>query len=104
MPAGMVKGMSSQPVRPYDRDPERVPRTIGGIADALHGDRRALFFAELLQARQGPELDGVLTAWWGRAMLDTDPDRDRIRAAAEAGTLATTTMDEVARRRAARTS
>ncbi|RBQ18667.1 hypothetical protein DP939_19485 [Spongiactinospora rosea] len=75
----------------------RVPRTIGGISSALRGSRRAQFFAELLGARQGPELDGVLTAWWGRAMLDTDPDRDRIRASAEAGTLPTTTMDDIAR-------
>jgi hypothetical protein len=38
----------------------------------------AQFFAELLRAQQGQELDDVINAWWGRAMLDTDPDRDRI--------------------------
>jgi hypothetical protein len=78
-----------------------VPRTIGGISDALQGSRRAQFFAELLEAQQGPELNDVLNAWWGRAMLDTDPDRNRIRAAAEAGTLPTTSMHDVLRRRQA---
>ncbi|MEU0570676.1 hypothetical protein ABZ297_35515 [Nonomuraea sp. NPDC005983] len=76
-----------------------MPRTIGGISSALRGSRRAQFFAELLEAQQGPELDSVLTAWWGRAMLDTDPERDRMRAAAEAETLSTTSMDEILRRR-----
>jgi hypothetical protein len=78
----------------------RVPRTIGGISDALHGGRRAQFFAELLHARQGPELDAVLTAWWSRAMLDTDPQRDRIQAQAEAGTLPVTTMEAIKQQRA----
>jgi hypothetical protein len=66
----------------------RVPRTIGGISDALRGSRRAQFFAELLQAEHGPDLDGVLAAWWGRAMLDSDPERAQVIAAAGAGTLA----------------
>jgi hypothetical protein len=78
----------------------RVPHTIGGISDALRSGRRAQFFAELLHAEQGPELDAVLTAWWGRAMLDTDPERDRIHADAEAGTLPVTTMDAIKQRRA----
>jgi hypothetical protein len=78
---------------------QRVPRTIGGISDALRGGRRAQFFAELLQAEQGSELDAVLTSWWGRAMLDNDPDRDRIHAAAEAGSLPTTTLEDVTARR-----
>ena len=91
--------MTAQPA--HDPGP-RVPRTIGGISDALRGGRRAQFFAELLQAQQGPELDAVLTAWWGRAMLDSDPDRDRIHAAAEAGTLPVTTVQAVADRRARR--
>jgi hypothetical protein len=78
----------------------RVPRTIGGISDALRDGRRAQFFAELLHAEQGPELDTVLTAWWGRAMLDTDPERDRIHAGAEAGTLPVTTMDAIKQCRA----
>ncbi|MFF5111322.1 hypothetical protein [Streptosporangium sp. NPDC000509] len=94
--------MSAQPVHGGTPGHARVPRTIGGISSALRGGRRAQFFAELLEAQQGAELDGVLNAWWGRAMLDTDPDRDRIRAAAEAGTLPTTTMEEVLRRRQAR--
>jgi hypothetical protein len=79
-----------------------VPRTIGGISDALRGGRRAQFFAELLRAEQGPELDAVVTAWWSRAMLDTDPERDRIQTEAEAGTLPVTTMDAIKQRRAQR--
>jgi hypothetical protein len=91
--------MTAQPVHSPRSSGPRVPRTIGGISDALHGGRRAQFFAELLEAEQGRDLDSVLTAWWGRAMLDSDPDRDRIRAAAEAGTLPTTTLDDVRDRR-----
>jgi hypothetical protein len=49
-------------------------------------------------------LDAVLNAWWGRAMLDTDPDRDRIHAAAVAGSLPTMTMDEILRRRQVRST
>ncbi|WP_326820600.1 hypothetical protein [Streptosporangium sp. NBC_01756] len=91
--------MGAQPVHGHTSDRPRVPRTIGGISDALRGGRRAQFFAELPEAQQGPEPDGVMTAWWGRAVLDVDPDRDRVHAAAKAGSLPTTTMDEIFRRR-----
>ncbi|MGH3567828.1 MAG: hypothetical protein ACRDRH_17725 [Pseudonocardia sp.] len=91
--------MSTQPVHRHEPDTPRVQHTIGGISDALRGSRRAQFFAELLRAQQGQELEGVLNAWWGRAMLDTDPERDRIHAAAAASTLPTTTMDEILRHR-----
>jgi len=91
--------MSTQPIHHHEPGTPRVQHTIGGISDALRGSRRAQFFAELLRAQQGQELDDVLNAWWGRAMLDTDPGRDRIHAAAVAGTLPTTTMDEILRRR-----
>lgn len=91
--------MSTQPVHRHEPNRPQVERTIGSISDALRGSRRAQFFAELLRAQQGQELDSVLNAWWDRAMLDTDPDRDRIHAAAIAGTLSTTTMDEILRRR-----
>ncbi|MFF3442077.1 hypothetical protein [Streptosporangium sp. NPDC002721] len=94
--------MSAQPVHQRVVEQPRVPHTIGGISDALVGGRRAQFFAELLRAQQGAELDAVLTAWWGRAMLDSDPDRDRVHAAAEAGVLPTTTMEEIIRRRQGR--
>ncbi|MFI6500486.1 hypothetical protein [Nonomuraea typhae] len=88
--------MSAQPIH---ADQPRVPKTIGGVSRALRRMRRAQFFAELLEAQQGPELDGVLNSWWGRAMLDSDPQRDRIRSAAGNGTVPTTSMEEVARRR-----
>ncbi|MDQ3987681.1 MAG: hypothetical protein M3291_00495 [Actinomycetota bacterium] len=91
--------MSTQPLHQQESSRPRVGHTIGSISDALRGSRRAQFFAELLRAQQGQELDDVLNAWWGRAMLDTDPDRNRIHAAAVAGTLPTTTMDTILRRR-----
>ncbi|MGH3765699.1 MAG: hypothetical protein ACRDTX_11215 [Pseudonocardiaceae bacterium] len=96
--------MSTQPVHPHEPGAHRVQRTIGGISDALRGSRRAQFFAELLRAQQGPELDGVLNAWWGRAMLDTDPDRNSIHTAAMDGTLRTTTIDDVELRRQERSA
>jgi hypothetical protein len=91
--------MSTPPGYQYESDRPDVEHTIGSISDALRGSRRAQFFAELLQAQQGQELDAVLNAWWGRAMLDTDPKRSRIHAAAVVGTLPTTTMEEILRRR-----
>jgi hypothetical protein len=97
-------GMSTQPVHRHEPDTPRVQHTIGGISDALRGSRRVQFFAELLRAQQGQELDDVINAWWGRAMLDTDPDRDRIHAAAVDGTLPTTTIDEARRRQQERSA
>ena len=88
----------------HEPDTPRVQHTIGGISDALRGSRRAQFFAELLRAPQGQELDDVLNAWWGRAMLDTDPGRNSIHADAVDGTLPTTTIDEVQRRRRERSA
>jgi hypothetical protein len=93
--------MSAQPVHRNEPEQPRVPHTIGGISDALKGGRRAQFFAELLEAQQGQQLDEVLAVWWGRAMLDSDPRRDLIREAAEEGGLPTTTMDDIHRRRQA---
>ncbi|MGH3695336.1 MAG: hypothetical protein ACRDRX_15340 [Pseudonocardiaceae bacterium] len=96
--------MSTQQVHRHELETPRVQHTIGGISEALHGSRRAQFFAELLQAQQGQQLDAVLNAWWGRAMFDTDPERDRIHAAAVDGTLPTTTLDEVRRCRQERSA
>ena len=96
--------MSTQPVGRHELDTSRVQHTIGGIAEALHGSRRAQFFAELLRAQQGQELDDVLNAWWGRAMLDTDPERGRIHAAVVDGTLPTMAINEVRRRRGERSA
>jgi hypothetical protein len=79
----------------------RVPRTIRGIADALSEERRMEFYRQVLAAEAGQELQNVIATWWGHAMLDTDPDRERVIAAVEAGTLPTVTMDEVIRRRIA---
>ena len=92
--------MSAQPVHPHDPGP-RVPRTINGIADALSGARRMEFYREIGEAQAGPELQHVVATWWGQAMLDSDPERERIIAAAEAGTLQTVRMDQVRARRIA---
>jgi hypothetical protein len=90
--------MTTQPAHPHTPMP-RVPRTIDGIADALTGARRMEFYRAVGQAEVGPDLQHVIATWWGQAMLDTDPDRDRIIAAVQRGTMATVTMAEVIRRR-----
>ncbi|MEU3755039.1 hypothetical protein AB0H17_20055 [Streptomyces olivoreticuli] len=93
--------MTAQPIHPHEPDGPRVPRTIQGIADALAPDRRMEFYRLVLATEAGPELQSVIATWWGQAMLDTDPARDHIITAAEAGTLPTVSMAEVLRRRAA---
>jgi hypothetical protein len=92
--------MTTQPAHPHAPETApRVPRTIDGIADALTGARRMEFYRAVGQAEVGPALQHVIATWWGQAMLDTDPDRDRIIAAVQGGTMATVTMAEVIRRR-----
>jgi hypothetical protein len=92
--------MTTQPAHPHAPETApRVPRTIDGIADALTGARRMEFYRAVGQAEAGPDLQHVIATWWGQAMLDTDPDRDRIIAAVQGGTMATVTMAEVIRRR-----
>jgi hypothetical protein len=93
--------MSAQPVRYGSESNPRVPRTIQGTADALRGDRRMEFYRLVLAAEAGSELQNVIATWWGHAMLDTDPDREPIIVAAEAGTLPVVSMEEVFRRRVA---
>ncbi|MCC3774518.1 hypothetical protein [Streptomyces sp. UNOB3_S3] len=93
--------MTAQPMRPHVPEPERVPRTYDGIADALQGARRMEFFREFGEAPL-ERAEAVLRRWWCEAMLDTDPDAERIREAAMAGTLPTTTVEDVIARRKAR--
>jgi hypothetical protein len=91
--------MTAQPIHPHE--PERVPRNAEGIAAALDGGRRMEFYRELLAAAP-EEAEGVLRRWWCEAMLDTDPEGDRLVAAAIDGTLSITSVaDLVARRREA---
>lgn len=90
--------MSAQPVQPHEPEP-RVPKTINGIAGALSAARRMDFYREIGEAQAGRELDELLIQWWGRAMLATDPDRDRIVAEAEAGTLPAVSLEEAMRQR-----
>ncbi len=44
-------------------------------------------------------VQAVLTLWWCEAELDSDPEQNRIIAAARAGTLPTVTMADVVRLR-----
>jgi hypothetical protein len=80
---------------------ERVPRTIDGIANALHGTDRMKFYREVGQALPGPQLQQVVATWWGRAMLVTDPARAELIRAVESRTLPTVSMVEVLQRRRA---
>lgn len=93
--------MSVQPAHYHHPEGgERVPRTADGIAAALAPARRMEFYRELGTASVD-RAEAVLRRWWCEAMLDTDPDGDRITAAALNGTLPTTTVEDVlARRRA----
>ncbi|MEU1780935.1 MULTISPECIES: hypothetical protein [Streptomyces] len=59
------------------------------------------FFREFGEAPL-EQAESVLRRWWCEAMLDTDPDADRIREAAMAGTLPTTTVDDALALRKAR--
>jgi hypothetical protein len=94
--------MTVQPTQPGDlRAAPRVPRTIDGIAEALTGAARMAFYREIGQADAGSDLQDVLAAWWGQAMLDTDPARAQLVEAVEAGTLPTVTMESVVARRRA---
>lgn len=99
---GSETAVTAQPLHvPMPEPPPRVPRTIDGIADALPGARRMEFYRAVGQAQAGPDLQHVIATWWGQAMLDTDPDRGQIITAVQTGTLPTTTMAEVLRRRRA---
>ncbi|MGW2545245.1 hypothetical protein ACWC5I_31305 [Kitasatospora sp. NPDC001574] len=87
--------MSVQPVHHPQPQP-RVQRTPDGIAAALQGGRRMEFYRELGQAPID-QAEQVLNRWWCEAEMDTDPDQDRIIAAARAGTMPTATMADVLR-------
>jgi hypothetical protein len=96
--------MCAKAVHHGNESSPRVPRTIQGIADALSDDRRMEFYRIVLAAEAGPELEHVIATWWGHAMLDSDPDRERVIAAAESGVLSPVSMEEVVRRRIAGSS
>ncbi|MEV1006611.1 hypothetical protein [Streptomyces sp. NPDC049881] len=94
--------MSVQPVhRDQAGDGERVPRTIDGIAGALTASRRMEFYRQLGTAPL-EQAEAVLRHWWCEAMLDTDPDGDRITVATLDGTLPLASVQSVLARRQAR--
>ncbi|MDH6545886.1 hypothetical protein [Streptomyces sp. SPB4] len=89
--------MTAQPIHPHDPN-ARVPRNANGIAEALAGTRRVEFLRQLLAAAP-EEAEGILRHWWCEAMLDTDPEGDRLVAAAIDGTLSITAVADAVRRR-----
>ncbi|MEV6581261.1 hypothetical protein AB0M92_24210 [Streptomyces sp. NPDC051582] len=90
--------MTAQPI--HRQEPEQVPRNAKGIAGALTPEAAKDFYAELLAAAP-EEARGVLLRWWGRAMLDCAPERERRVTAALAGTTPTVTVQEMLDRRRA---
>jgi hypothetical protein len=91
----MAQPTPSQGMAPIE---ERVPRTADGIAAALIPARRMEFYRQL-GTSPVERVEAVLRRWWCEAMLDTDPQRERIRAAVMEGTLPLSTMDDIAARR-----
>jgi hypothetical protein len=81
-----------------DHVEERVPRTADGIAAALIPARRMEFYREL-GTSPVHRVEEILRRWWCEAMLDTDPQGERLAAAAMEGTLPLSTMAEVTARR-----
>ncbi|WP_078910015.1 hypothetical protein [Streptomyces sp. NRRL S-87] len=90
--------MSAQPV--HQAGPERVPRNARGIGSALAPEAAKEFYAELLAARP-EEAKAVLLRWWGRAMLDSDPEQAARVEAVLAGRMPTLTVAELLERRRA---
>ena len=78
----------------------RVPRTFDGIADALTEPRRMAFFRQIGTADLD-QVQDILKIWWCEAMLDTDPNADRIHHAALNGTLPTVSLADIIDRRRA---
>ncbi|MGW3244505.1 hypothetical protein [Streptomyces sp. NPDC001070] len=64
---------------PSSGDPRirALPPTIGAIDDALPAARRDDFRAAVTAARQGEELNEVMTVWWMEAMFEAVPGRDQ---------------------------
>ncbi len=89
--------MTAQPVHPHPPQ-DRVPRTVDGIAAALAPARRMEFYRQLGTAPLD-QAEAVLRRWWCEAMLDTDPDGDRLTEAALNGTLPTASVADVIARR-----
>ena len=90
----------AQPIQPFpaDRPDSRIPRTADGIGAALAPARRMEFYRELGRAPV-ERVEAVLRRWWCEAMLDNDPEGERIIAAALDGTLPLSTMEDIAARR-----
>ncbi|MFJ2217758.1 hypothetical protein ACIQVO_36960 [Streptomyces sp. NPDC101062] len=61
-----------------------IPHTIGAIGQALAGEQRLAFHAEVLAAEEAT-VAKVMRRWWTTAMLNAAPGADISRADAAAG-------------------
>ncbi|MFE3738498.1 hypothetical protein [Streptomyces sp. NPDC059134] len=61
-----------------------IPRTIGAIGQALAGERRLAFYAEVLAAEEAAVAE-VMRRWWTTVMLNAAPGAATSRADAAAG-------------------
>ncbi|WP_431043970.1 hypothetical protein ACQUSR_20140 [Streptomyces sp. P1-3] len=79
--------MAVQPDPPgfRDRRVHVIPHTINAIGDALTGEKRARFYAEVLAAEEGEPINTVMRKWWMEAMFNKAPGAERSRANAAAG-------------------
>ncbi|WP_046494139.1 hypothetical protein [Streptomyces odonnellii] len=76
--------MTAQPVYPPPGPVAVIPHTIGAIGDALTGEKRLAFYAEVL-ATEEHAVPAVMRRWWMTAMLNSAPDAERSRADTQAG-------------------
>ncbi|MFF1594108.1 hypothetical protein ACFVY0_39360 [Streptomyces sp. NPDC058286] len=76
--------MSAQPEHPADSRMPAIPHTINAIGDALIGEKRALFYGEVLAA-DASDVPSVMRRWWAAAMLDRARGAETSRANAAAG-------------------
>ncbi|HEY5835026.1 hypothetical protein [Streptomyces sp.] len=77
--------MSAQPEHPQDPRVVAIPHTINAIGEALSGEDRARFYAEVLSAEEGEPISTVMRRWWMLAMLNRVPGAERSRANAASG-------------------
>ena len=78
--------MSAQPEHPApDPRVRPIPHTINAIGDALSAEKRLAFYAEVLAAEEGEQINTVMRKWWMEAMFDRRPGRQQRLADTMAG-------------------
>jgi hypothetical protein len=89
--------MSAQPQHSAVSGPvPAIPHTINAIGDALGGEQRARFYAEVLAAEES-DVRAVMRRWWKTAMLNRAPNADVSRANATEGRRLVAAQDLAAR-------